>query len=160
MDKDGIYFDALKDNLTKKQVVFCGIYDIVQEQSEVLIDNEVDINRFNELMDDKEELIKQVDELDKSFETLFLRIKDIITDNKEKYKDSVVAMQDIIREITSLGVKIKVLEQQNKMKVEIFLRDKRDIIKSYKSNSNMTKRYSQNMTNQHYGQSYFYDKKK
>ena len=117
MDKDGIYFDALKDNLTKKQVVFGGIYDIVQEQSEVLIDKEVDINRFNELMDVKEELIKQVDELDKSFETLFLRIKVIITVNKEKYKDSVVAMQDIIREITSLGVKIKVLEQQNKMKV-------------------------------------------
>lgn len=160
MDKDGIYFDALKDNLTKKQVVFDSIYNIVQEQSEVLIDKEVDINRFNELMDEKEELIRQVDELDKSFETLYERIKDILAHNKEEYKLAVVSMQDIIREITSLGVKIKVLEQQNKMKIEFFLQDKKNMIKSFKSNSNIAKKYSKNMTNQHYGQSYFYDKKK
>nr|WP_294492597.1 flagellar export chaperone FlgN [uncultured Anaerosporobacter sp.] len=160
MDKDSIYFDALKENLTKKLAVFDSIYNIVQEQSEVLIDKEVDIDRFNQLLDEKEELIRQVDELDKSFETLYVRIKDILTDNKEEYRLAIVNMQDIIRNITSLGVKIKVLEQQNKMKVEIYLENKKNIIKSFKSNSNMSKKYTQSMTNQHYGQSYFYDKKK
>ena len=160
MDKDSIYFDALKENLTKKLAVFDSIYNIVQEQSEVLIDKEVDIDRFNQLLDEKEELIRQVDELDKSFETLYVRIKDILTDNKEEYRLAIVNMQDIIRNITSLGVKIKVLEQQNKMKVEIFLKNKKNIVKSFKSNSNMSKKYTQSMTNQHYGQSYFYDKKK
>lgn len=160
MDKDSVYFDALEDNLSKKLVIFSNIYNIVQEQSKVLVDEEMDFDYFNKLLDEKEELIGQVDELDKTFETLYMRIKDVVAIDKEKYRVVIVKMQDIIREITSLGVKIKVLEQQNKTKVGVYLQGKKNVIKGFKSNSTMAKKYTQNMTNQHYGQSYFYDKKK
>ena len=161
MDKDiAVYVSVLHDSLRDKCNVLQEILKITKEQEQVLSEEEMDFDDFDELMKDKEDLIQKIQELDQGFQNLFDKIGTTLKDNSQQYKTQIVEMQEYIRTITDCGVKIQALEHSNKEKFTTSLAKKRREIRDFNKSNKTAVSYSKNMANQHQAwQSYFMDKK-
>lgn len=156
-----IYVSALQDALRNKWDVLKKILELTQAQNEVLSMEEVNIERFDELVGDKEKLLKRLEVLDNGFQELFDKIGTSLKENSVQYKSQILEMQNYIRTITECSVKIQTLEQRNKEKFTAFVSGKRKEIREFKKSNKTAVSYYQNMANQHREwQSYFVDKKK
>ena len=164
MEKESmVYITAMQDSLKSKYEVLKRIFEITKQQEQMLSfeDADMDMDAFDELLGKKDVLIRQIEELDKGFQGVFERVKDDIEKNKQEYKPRILEMQNLIRQITDLGVKIQALEERNKSRFESFLGHKRQEIQGFRANSKAVNLYNQHRANQHQEwQSYFLDKKK
>lgn len=161
MDNTTVYVTALQDSLQKKMDVLKQLLQLTQEQGELLGQEEPNIDAFDDIMLKKEELLREMTELDKGFEALFAKVGAELKEKKYQYQDQVKQMQNMIRSITDCGVRIEGLEKQNKNAFQEYLAGARREIRDFKSSNKMATSYSQNMANQHQQwQSYFMDQKK
>ena len=101
-----------------------------------------------------------MNQLDVGFDSVYNRIKDELISNKYKYQPEIQKMQTLITELTELSVKLQVMEERNKVKMQNCMIAQRQKIKQSKVSSQSAASYYKNMANQHQGQSYFLDKKK
>ena len=161
MDKDiAVYVSVLHDSLRDKCGVLQEILEITQEQEQVLSQEEMDFDEFDELMKDKESLIQKIQELDQGFQNVYDKIGNSLKDHSQQFKGQIVDMQAYIRKATDCGVKIQVLEHSNKEKFAAALVKKRGEIRTFNKSNKTAVSYSKNMANQHQAwQSYFMDKK-
>ena len=155
------YVTVLMDTLEKKQNILNKLYDATKCQEEVLDNQEVDVEAFEELMNRKELLLDKLQELDRGFDGIYQQISVSLQAQKEMFKAQILKMQELIRELTSLGIKIQALEQRNRDKFERYLTGERQEIRKFQTNHRTANLYHQHMANQHQQwQSYFLDKKK
>ena len=161
MENDiAVYVSALEDSLRSKEVVLRKLLELTEQQGKVL-QKEMDTEEFDRLMQEKEPCIARVQELDKGFDNLFQRIGTALKANKEQYRPRILQMQDTIRQITDLSVKIQTAERHNKELFTDFVSGKRKEIRDFKKSNKTAVSYYQNMANQHHEwQTYFLDKKK
>ena len=156
-----VYISAMQDSLKSKYGLLEKIFAWTKEQEKVLSEPELDMEAFENILDDKEGLIQQLLELDQGFERIYRKVKNELEANKQIYKPRILEMQNLIRQNTDLGVKIQALEQKNKRKFDNLLAKQKQEIQGFRLNNRTTGRYIQHMANQHQeGQSYFLDKKK
>ncbi len=161
MENINVYITVLHDSLSRKVDVVKEILKYTKEQNVILSSDDVDIDRFDDIISEKDILIKKLEELDRGFDSTFDRVKDELKNNKEIYKSQILEMQNYIRVITDLSVEIESLEQSNKDMFADFLRGERKEIKKFNINNKIAASYNSNMPNQHQDwQSYFLDKKK
>lgn len=161
MNNTTVYVNAIQDSLQKKLDVLGRLLQLSQEQSDILKQEEPNIDRFDEIMLKKEELLREMAELDKGFEALFAKIGTELKENKYQYQEQIQQMQNLIRSITDSGVRLEGLEKRNRDAFQGYLTGARKEIRDFKSSSKMAESYSQNMANQHrQWQSYFMDQKK
>ncbi len=155
-----VYISALQDSLRKKQQVLQTILDMTKEQRDVLAQEHPDMNRFEEIMDDKEEQISKLSELDAGFESLFKKIGDALQKQRYQYEKQIKQMQEHIRSITDIGVQIESMEHQNRDTFQKYLVNERKEIRAGRASSRTAVSYYQNMPNQHHQwQTYFMDQK-
>lgn len=155
------YISVLMDSLKTKHEVLQRIYQATERQSRALSLEEVDIETFDGAMEEKEQLLSKMQELDNGFESIYGKIREQLQREKETYKPQILEMQNLLRVITDLGVRIQALEQKNKVSFEGFVTKKRKEIKNFQSSNKTANTYYQHMANQHQPwQSYFMDKKK
>lgn len=156
-----VYVSALQDALQSKWEILKKMLELTQAQQEVLSAEDVDMERFDALVEEKDILLKRLERLDNGFQELFDKIGTKLKENAEQYKAQVLEMQNYIRTITDCSVKIQTLEQRNKEKFTAFVSGKRKEIREFKKSNKTAVSYYQNMANQHREwQSYFVDKKK
>lgn len=156
-----VYVSALQDSLRNKWELLQKMLELTQKQNEVLSAENMDVDRFDEIVESKEVLLKRLEILDNGFQDLFDRIGTSLKDNSAEYKPQILEMQNYIRIITDCSVKIQTLEQKNKEKFNAFISGKRKEIREFKKSNKTAVSYYQNMANQHREwQSYFVDKKK
>lgn len=156
-----VYVSALQDALQSKWEILKKMLELTQAQQEVLSAEDVDMERFDALVEEKDILLKRLERLDNGFQELFDKIGTKLKENAEQYKAQVLEMQNYIRTITDCSVKIQSLEQRNKEKFTAFVSGKRKEIREFKKSNKTAVSYYQNMANQHREwQSYFVDKKK
>ena len=161
MNNTTVYVNAIQDSLQKKLDVLGHLLQLSQEQSDILKQEEPNIDRFDDIMLKKEELLREMAELDKGFEALFAKIGTELKENKYQYQEQIQQMQNLIRGITDSGVRLEGLEKRNRDAFQGYLTGARREIRDFKSSSKMAESYSQNMANQHrQWQSYFMDQKK
>ena len=161
MENINVYITVLHDSLSRKVDVVKEILKYTKEQNVILSSDDVDIDRFDDIIGEKDVLLKKLEELDRGFDSTFDRVKDELKNNKEIYKSQILEMQNYIRVITDLSVEIESLEQSNKDMFADFLRGERKEIKKFNINNKIAASYNSNMPNQHQDwQSYFLDKKK
>lgn len=162
MDHDiAVYVSVLKSSLCDKQKTLQELLVLTQRQEQVLNKEEINMDEFDALMQEKEKLIDKIQELDQGFQRLFDKIGTSLKDNKQQYKQQILEMQDSIRSITDYSVKIQALEQKNKEKFIAFVAKKRKEIRDFRVSNKTAVSYYQNMANQHHQwQTYFMDKKK
>ncbi|MBR1744159.1 MAG: hypothetical protein IJ733_20320 [Lachnospiraceae bacterium] len=156
-----VYISAMQDSLKKKYGLLEKILAWTEKQKDLLSGQDLDIGAFEEILDAKEALIRQVLELDQGFQRIYVKIKNDLEENKQEYKPRILEMQNLIRQNTDLGVRIQAIEQGNKRKFEELAARKRQEIQGFRLNNRTTDMYAKHLANQHQeGQSYFLDKKK
>ena len=162
MEKESmVYLTAMQDSLRSKREILEKIFAITRRQEEIISQTAPDMERFEETLDAKAQLISQMQELDAGFQSVYDKMKTDIEKNKQEYRPRILEMQNLIRQMTELGVKIQALEQKNKQKFENFTSRKKQEIQEFYTNSRTVGVYAQHMANQHQEwQSYFVDKKK
>ena len=164
MENINVYITILSDSLKKKMDVLQDILNLTKEQGQILSEQDtekIDVDGFDRIVEKKDELLKEMQELDNGFDSVYKKIGKILADNKDTYKSAILQMQNLIRSITDIGVQLESLEQQNKTKFNTFIRNKRHAINDFKQSNRVATSYYQNMSNQHrVWQSHFLDQKK
>lgn len=156
-----VYVTALKTSLMKKSDVMNLLLAASQEQGRIFKEEEPDMERFNEIIAEKDAFLREIAELDKGFDSIFARIGEELKVQKYQYQPMIQEMQNLIRSITDTGMQVEGQEQKNKIAFQSYLAGERKEIKSFKTNNKMATSYYQNMANQHREwQSYFLDQKK
>ena len=154
------YIKLLQDTLDRKLLVIRELLELSQQQSDCLKKESFDEEQFDELMNQKEILLEELNQLDSGFERAFELVRKEVTDHKNLYKNEIIALQGTIRTITDISVNIQAIENRNKDAMIVVLSNKRKEIKNSKVQNQAVTNYYKTMANQHEMQSFFYDKKK
>jgi hypothetical protein len=150
----------LEESLVKKIEVMNKIEEENNRQTEVLKNSEeVDEEAFDNTVDKKGELVDQLLLLDEGFQSLFDRVKEDIGNNKDKYKEQIKRMQDLIHEVMDLSSSIEAHEHRNKKLAEQYFSTARQKLGSSKRSSAAAFNYYQTMSNYKEVPPQFLDKK-
>lgn len=154
------YVDIMIQSLNKKIQVLNEIKRLNVLQCQLLEDERADADEFDQTVEDKSKLIEQLEQLDSGFDKLFERVKDELQNNREAYKDKIAAMQECIREITSLSMDLQSQEAKNKdlmVRKFVSVRQKAKIVRT---NTKVANQYYQSMMQVNYVDPQFMDNKK
>ena len=153
------YISILKDTLEKKVSILKDLLEVTLLQEKCISEDAYDSDEFEQAYSVKETLINQLNKLDEGFELIYEHVKEELSVNQIQYKEEILHLQGLIRQITEKSTQIQAIEMRNKSKIEAFFSHRKKQIKGYKVNSKRASSYYKNMADQHHGESYFYDKK-
>ena len=153
------YLKLLEDSLQKKEHQLSVLLEISNEQKQLLAEETFSMEKFSELMDKKEPCIEQIATFDYGFEGIYNRLKPVLEKDKAPYQQEIERLQQSIKRITEASVQLKALEEQNKNRLEMRLREHKKEIKTFKQSNKTVSNYYKNMTGTNTNQSYFMDKK-
>ena len=122
------YLQMMIDSLKKKKGILIRIIELNEEQNQILSEETLNGDAFDDNMKAKGSCIDELDLLDEGFQSLYDRMK------------------QFIKEVTELGAKIEVQEAHNKVKVEAMFRRERQEHREAKRSASMAKSYYQNMS--------------
>lgn len=156
------YVQIMLESLKKKENILDAISEMNLQQKEVVEAEDVSFDEFDRIIDEKADLIEQLDKLDRGFEALYERVKEEIQseEGKVKYRNEIKEMQDCIRKITEKGTSIQVQEKRNKQTIEAVFRNEKEKLKSGKVSSRAAVNYYKTMNQTNYVSPQFLDKKK
>lgn len=115
--------------ISNEKLVFLNkIMDLTKEQKMVI--DKSNMERLNSIMDEKDLLMKRIDELDVKFITNFAELKrengvEELDDIDSSKYPNLVELKELVKEITSTIMAISVLDEKN----NVFLREELEKIK-------------------------------
>ena len=154
------YVDIMIQSLEKKIQVLDRIIELNVAQKQALEDPRAEIEQFDKTVEEKAQLIEQMQQLDSGFEKLYARVQEELQNNREAYVQQIKTMQSDIRRITDKSMEIQAQEARNK---DLFVRKVtyvKDTAKSLRTNSKVASQYYQNMMKLNYVDPQFMDNKK
>lgn len=154
------YLDMLQDSLKKKLEILNGIMKCQQKESEMLKGGSMDMEAFDQSINDKVALAESIDSLDDGFEKVYDRIREEMINHKEKYAVEIRAMQDLIGEISEKNVLIQAEENRIKLEVNNYAKKESVALRQRLDNGKAARSYYNNMKKLNYVDSQFMDKKK
>lgn len=104
---DNQYINIMLQSLQKKLRVLDSIIQINKRQKEELENQSLDPDDFDKTVEEKSELIEQLELLDNGFEKLYEKVREELQVNKEEYKDEILQMQNDIRLLTEKSMEIQ-----------------------------------------------------
>lgn len=160
-DRNRVYVDMMVDTLKRKEELLQFLYKKTKEQEVLLKQEELDVDAFEKVVEEKGVKIDNLSEIDAGFDMLFTLVKKEITANREAYTEQIAKMQELIAGVSDLGVSIQALEKQNSTRFKAFLTRERKGIREFNINNRTASSYYQNMANVNRPeQSYFFNEKK
>ena len=136
------YIQIMIESLEKKNHVLDKVMELDKKQLEIAMRSPFDMEAYDKTMQEKGNLIEQLEKLDDGFTQTYERIRDEVQTNPERYKEQVLEMQELIRTAIDKGVSVEAQEQRNKQVVERAIQGKRREIKAMKvSNAAAAKYY-------------------
>lgn len=156
------YVQIMLESLKKKEKILIKISEKNLEQKAIVEADDISFEEFDRIIDEKAELIDQLDVLDRGFESLYEKVKTELQsdEGKIKYKNEIACMQECIRNITEKSTSIQVQEQRNKQAIEAMFRNEKEKLKSGKISSRAAVNYYKTMNQTNYVSPQFLDKKK
>lgn len=154
--ENSVYVRMMADSLKKKEHILEFLYKKTAEQETILKSDEPDLELFQQTIDEKGSQITQLDQLDQGFDTLFRLVEKEIEKNRRNYKEEILEMQEQIRRVSDLSMKIQVLERQNSERLKRFLAKKKGEIREARLNGRTASSYYQNMANAHKSDQSYY----
>ncbi len=97
-------------------------------------------------MHQKAELIDQLERLDDGFASLFARVREQLDGRKEQYAGEIKSMQQLIRKVTELSVKVEAQEQRNKVLADKQFSTLKKEVREAKRSTQMASRYYKSMS--------------
>ena len=154
------YIEILKRSLEKKSAVLDKIMEENRKMAVVAEATKFDPDAFDEIFDRKDELIKELNELDEGFRSVYAHVQEELQKNSAEHKEDIQRLKELITEITDKSVAIQVEEKRNKdalyNRMDIF---KRELIQT-KNTRKIMANYYNNMTGRNIVEPQFMDKKK
>ena len=161
MAREEVYVNMMVDTLERKKTILEKLLHQTREQEALLKDEEMDVETFQNIIDQKGEEIEKLNQMDEGFDTLFRHVEKEITANRMTYKIQIQKMQKLINEVSELGIQIQALEHQNSGHFKIYLANQKQSVKEFHTNNRTAASYYQNMANAHKpGSSYFFNETK
>lgn len=107
------YIDIMIQSLSKKIAVLNRIIEANAKQKDIIAEEKFDFDKFDEVYEEKANLIKDLNLLDSGFEKVYNRVKEILDVDRELYRADISKMQDMIRIIVSKIADVEVSEKKN-----------------------------------------------
>ncbi|MCH5270567.1 MAG: flagellar protein FliT [Lachnospiraceae bacterium] len=154
------YLEILEDSLKQKSVILDKIMEYNGKQEALLKQEKMSLEDFDFYMDQKDELIEQLNRLDDGFETLYERIRQQLQENKDAHKEQIGRLQRLITQVTEKSVSIQAQETRNKKLVEEYLARERQQLGQDRQTSKAAYDYYKSMSNTGAVMPQFMDQKK
>lgn len=139
------YLTLLEESLQKKLQVMEEIQQYNLKQQKLFQSDKVDLDSFDEAVEEKDNLIKKLTALDNGFESLYSKVKKELESNRDKYRDQIKRLQKLVTEVTETSVSIQAQEARNKALIEEYFRRERENIRSGRRSSKAAYDYYKNM---------------
>ncbi|MCR5420657.1 MAG: hypothetical protein K6E98_06615 [Lachnospiraceae bacterium] len=150
MEDTANYLQIMIDGLTKKREYLDRIavkntaqYDCIRGR----LYEEIDWTAFDVLVTEKEISINRINEIDEAFTKIYNRVKDEVKANKDKYREQLLKLQEIITELTDKGVQIQAAEERNRQIIDNIFKKTRQEIKKQRSGISAANKYYATMNN-------------
>lgn len=155
------YIQIMIESLQKKAEKLDEILEKNKEQAELLKEEEFSVELFDRNVEEKAVLIGQLEMLDAGFDRTYEHVKEelVSKEGKEKYKNEIKTMQQLITELTEKSVSIQAQESRNKQMVEAVFKSEREKIKAVKLGSKAAIDYYRSMNHTNFISPQFVDKK-
>ena len=140
------YLQILIESLEKKNEVLDKVITLNQVQAEISSHQPMDMEAYDKTMDEKGELIDEINRLDDGFSSTYEIIKDKVQSEPDKYRKQVLVLQELIRSAVEKGVTIEAQEKRNRAALETVFRMKRQEIKQMKVSSTAATTYYKAMS--------------
>ena len=99
MAREEVYVSMMVDTLERKKIILEKLLHQTREQETLLKDEEMDVETFQNIIDQKGEEIEKLNQMDEGFDTLFRHVEKEITANRMTYKKQILQMQNLINEV-------------------------------------------------------------
>ena len=154
------YLDMMQESLQKKIIVLKQIEKENELQRQILEKpDHVDGEAFDQAVERKGRMIDELTELNDGFQSLYDHIRPEIEQNRNKYKNEIRTMQEMIREITTLSSSLEAEEMRNKKMADAYFSETRKQYKNGKRSAKVALDYYQNMSKSKSVQPQFIDQK-
>lgn len=140
------YLNILEESLQKKLQVMKKIQDYNLRQQEIFRSDNVELDKFDEYVAEKGALIDELTDLDKGFETLYQKVAEELTDNREKHAEKIKRLQELVSRVTEESVSIQAQEARNKRLVEDYFRKERENLSRSRKSSKAAYDYYKSMS--------------
>lgn len=160
MNQTGTYVKIMQESLFRKKKYLDEILELTKEQEHLAKEKKFDEEAFGVVIDQKEMLINNVNEIDKGFTSVYDRVRTEVLADQELYRDELLSMQSLIKECVDLGMQIEVLEERNRATLERVFAVGFKGIKQVKQSKQVANKYYKSMSNGMVNDSILYDRKK
>ena len=144
------YVNVLVDSLQKKIMLLNQIIEKNEEQYEIAKAEKFDMDRFDLNTQNKGRLIKDIQDLDEGFETVYERVKKELVGHKDQYKSQIALLQTLISIITDKGVQIQAAEARNKVLIEKHFKIARQDLQRSRVSTQVASSYYKSMNETRY----------
>ncbi|MDY3728001.1 MAG: hypothetical protein SO015_07615 [Wujia sp.] len=160
MDQTGTYVNIMRESLERKQRYLTEILKLTNEQSAIATAEKFDEEQFSELVEKKDVLIDNLNEIDKGFSSVYDRVRIEIQRDPVAYRDELLAIQNLIRTCVDLGLQIEDVEERNRAVMEQVFSAKFQGVRQMKQSKTVANKYYKSMANGMVNDSLLYDRKK
>ena len=120
----------------------------------------MNLDKFDEYVDEKGKLIDRLTALDNGFEKLYANVAEELSGNREQYAAQIKILQGLVTKVTEQSVAIQAQETRNKKMMEDFFRKERDGIRMGRKTSKAAIGYYKTMSKSAVVAPQFMDSKK
>ena len=142
------YVQIMIESLTKKSELLDKLIQKNEQQHECVVGkefDEVDWDSFNLIVEQKQEAIDRIIKMDEGFQSLYDRVKEQLSENRDKYSDKIKEIQRLIGIITDQGAKITTGEERNRKIIEKTFGNRKKEIKRTRNSLKVANSYAQTM---------------
>jgi len=154
------YIQLLIQSLEKKITVLDHIIQLNDQQKNLLLQEEVDLDEWNGIIEEKAKSIDQINFLDEGFEEVYNRVKDMLISRREEFQSEIRTLQGLIGKITDRSVQVQTGEQQNKELAQLQFGRIKKKMRTVRQTSQAVQSYSNSMKKLNFVDAQFLDKKK
>lgn len=151
------YLGVLEESLYKKLKLLDKIQTYNEAQYQVFSGDNVQIEKFDEYIEEKGVLIEQVLKLDEGFEALYANVAEELKGNRERYTSEIRILQELIRQVTEKSVAVQAQEARNKALIESYFAKEKEQIGQGRRSSAVAYNYYANVNKAVQAQPQFMD---
>lgn len=153
------YLSILGESLNKKVKILDEIIRLNAIQLESVSGQQIDDDSFNQTIEEKDKYIKEIEELDKGFETVYEHIKEELMVNRTQYSKEISQLKEMIAKITEKSMEVQLSEKRNEQAVYKKISEERQKIHKSKTTNKVATDYYKNMNKMSFVDPQFLDKK-
>lgn len=154
------YLKILEESLHKKSELLDKIQAYNEAQYQIFSGDNVQVDKFDEYIEEKGRLVEQVVGLDEGFESLYANLAEELKGNRQKYAEQIRILQELIKQVTEKSVSVQAQEARNKALVEAYFSKEKEQIGQGRRSSTVAYNYYANVNKVAHAEPQFMDSRK